>query len=60
MNFLLYSTTLETGASRSTSREAEGTGPVKPRQPTRKSVVPNPAESKSARRMSSNGREEKE
>ena len=33
MSFLLYSTTLETGTSRSTSREAEGTGPVKPRQP---------------------------
>ncbi len=62
MSFRLYSATLETGASRSTSREAEGTGPVKPRQPAPNAgVVPNPAgPPDAARRMSSEGRKEKD
>ena len=60
-SFLLYSPTEETGASRSTSREAEGTGPLKPRQPALRSKVPIPADPRLAsRRMSSDGRKEKD
>ena len=61
MSFLLYSATEETGPSRSTSREAEGTGPLKPRQPAHCGVVPIPADPPTAaRRMSSDGRKEKD
>jgi hypothetical protein len=42
-SFILYSlVTKETGASRSASREAEGTGPETPRQPAQPRVVPIP------------------
>ena len=44
MGFILYSpATTEAGTSRSASREAEGTGPVTPRQPAHTRVVPTPA-----------------
>ena len=53
--FLLYSATEErTTPSRFASREAEGTGPVTPRQPARESKVPSPEW------MPSAGRKEKD
>ena len=53
VRFDLYSAAKETGESRSASREAEGPGPVTPRQPARSSVVPIPG------RMPSEGRKER-
>jgi threonine synthase len=60
-DFRLYSAVTEAGTSRSASREAEGTGPVTPRQPARDGArkVPIPAGPDSrVRGMSSEGRKE--
>jgi hypothetical protein len=59
VSYLLYSPTLETGASRSTSREAEGPalrslGNLPPKESQQGGVVPNPDGCRAL------GREEKE